>query len=111
VFVNEQTPAVPAATTGAAVFFPANWRSTEPIMSKYSPLAPSWVTSSLGHPADSAALQHAALGDHLAQCSAQRGRLQRLENGAVEFRRLVAGRFVTSALLLTLLIGASLMAL
>lgn len=80
-------------------------------MSKNYPLAPHWVTSSLGHPAAVAPHQHAALGDHLAQCSAQRGRLQGLENGAVELRRLVAGRFVTSALLLALLVGASLMAL
>ncbi|MDP2416855.1 MAG: hypothetical protein U1D25_00010 [Hydrogenophaga sp.] len=80
-------------------------------MPKISPLTPHWVTSSLGHPAAAAPHQHAALGDHLAQCSAQRGRLQGLENGAVELRRLVAGRFVTSALLLALLVGASLMAL
>ncbi|MDZ4130670.1 MAG: hypothetical protein U1E02_41840 [Hydrogenophaga sp.] len=80
-------------------------------MSKYASLAPHWDTSSLGCPADAAAPQHAALGDHLAQCSAQRGRLQRLENGAGSLRRLVAGRFVTAALVVTLLVGASLMAL
>jgi len=80
-------------------------------MSKYAPLAPHWATASLGHPADTALPPHAALGDHLAQCSAQRGRLQRLESGAVELRRLVAGRFITSALLITLLVAASLLAL
>jgi len=80
-------------------------------MSKYSPLSPHWDTSSFGHPTDAAPLQREALGDHLAQCSAQRSPLHRLENGAGELRRLVAGRFVTSALLLTLLVGASLMAL
>jgi len=80
-------------------------------MSKYAPLAPHWATASLGHPAAAAPQEHAALGDHLAQCSAQRGRLQRLESGAVELRRLVAGRFITSALLITLLVAASLLAL
>lgn len=80
-------------------------------MSQHAPLAPHWATASLGHPAAAAPQEHAALGDHLAQCSAQRGRLQSLENGAVELRRLVAGRFITSALLITLLVAASLLAL
>lgn len=80
-------------------------------MPKYSSLAPTWDTSSFGHPSEQAPRQHAALGDHLAHCSAQRGGLQRLGNGAVSLRRLVAGRFVTAALVLTLLVGASLMAL
>jgi hypothetical protein len=80
-------------------------------MSKYSSLASNSDTSSCGYPSDQAPLQHAALGDHLAHCSAQRGGLQRLGNGAVSLRRLVAGRFVTAALVLTLLVGASVMAL
>lgn len=80
-------------------------------MSKYSSLAPIWDTSSFGHPTDAAPLQRSALGDHLVHCSAQRGRLRRLENGAGELRRLVAGRFVTSAVLLTLIVGVSLLAL
>jgi len=80
-------------------------------MSKYSSLAPNWDTSSFGHPSDHAPLHRSALGEHLAHCSAQRGGLQRLGHGAVSVRRLVAGRFVTAALVLTLLVGASLMAL
>ncbi|MDO9146524.1 MAG: hypothetical protein Q7U52_02425 [Hydrogenophaga sp.] len=80
-------------------------------MSKYSPLAPNWDTSSFGHPSDQAPLQRSALGEHLVHCRDQRSKLHRLEHGAGELRRLVAGRFITSALLLTLLIGASLMAL
>lgn len=80
-------------------------------MPKYSSLSPTWDTSSFGHPTDAAPLQRSALGDHLVHCTAQRGRLQRLENGAGELRRLVAGRFVTAAMLVTLLVGASLLAL
>lgn len=80
-------------------------------MSKYSPLSPNWDTSSFGHPSDQAPLQSTALREHLAHCSAQRGRLQRLEHGAGQLRRLVAGRFVTAALVLTVMVSASLLAL
>ena len=74
-------------------------------MSKYAPLAPHWATASLGHPADT------ALGNPLAQGRAQRSHPQRLESGSGSLGRLVAGRFVTAALAVALLVAASLMAL
>jgi hypothetical protein len=76
-------------------------------MSKISSLAPSWDTSSFGHPADISPLERSALGDHLNQCGALRGPLQALQTGADELHGMVAGRVVTSVLVLMLLVGGS----
>lgn len=93
-FVIEQTPALCATTTGVRCFLtlPTRLLLTELLMSKYAPLAPHGDASSCGPPGDDTPRQ-------------------RLDNGAVELRRLVAERFVTSAWLLAVLLGASLMAL
>lgn len=70
-------------------------------------LAPHWATSSLGNPADISALERTALSDHLAHCGAQRGRLQVLWSGADELQGILAGRVITSAVVLALLFGGS----
>lgn len=80
-------------------------------MSKFSPQAPNWDTSSFGHPAEISPLQRSALGDHLAHCGAQRDRLQALGTGVGKLHGLLAERVVTSALLITLLVSALLLAL
>ncbi|MBU4519175.1 MAG: hypothetical protein KJ677_07150 [Gammaproteobacteria bacterium] len=76
-------------------------------MSKIPSMSPSWDTSSFGHPADISLRERSALGDHLAHCGAQRGPLQTLRNGADELQGLLAGRVITSAVVLTLLFGGS----
>jgi hypothetical protein len=76
-------------------------------MSKISSLTPSWDTSSFGHPADISPLERTALGDHLSQCGALRGPLQALQTGGDALQGLVAGRVVTSVLVLGLLFGGS----
>ncbi|MDP2065814.1 MAG: hypothetical protein Q8K38_07580 [Burkholderiaceae bacterium] len=74
-------------------------------MSKISSLAPCWDTSSFGHPADISPLERSALGDHLSQCGAMRGPLQVVQTGADGLHGLLAGRVVTSMLLILLLVG------
>lgn len=76
-------------------------------MSKIPSMSPSWDTSSFGHPADISLRERSALGDHLAHCGAQHGPLQTLRNGADELQGLLAGRVITSAVVLTLLFGGS----
>jgi hypothetical protein len=76
-------------------------------MSKIPSMSPSWDTSSFGHPADISLRERSALGDHLAHCGAQRGPLQTLRNGADELQGMLAGRVITSAVVLTLLFGGS----
>ena len=76
-------------------------------MSKITALSPNWDTSSFGHPADITPLERSALGDHLSQCGALRGPLQTLQTGADELQDILAGRVVTSALVILLLVGGS----
>ena len=76
-------------------------------MSKIPSMSPSWDTSSFGHPADISLRERSALGDQLAHCGAQRGPLQTLRNGADELQGLLAGRVITSAVVLTLMFGGS----
>lgn len=72
---------------------------------------PSWDTSSLGDPADVSALERVALADHLAHCGTLRGPLQALQTASDEMQGLLAGRFVTAVVFVTLLVGASWLAL
>lgn len=76
-------------------------------MSKMPSMTPSWDTSSYGHPADFSAQERSALGDHLNHCDSQRGPLQTLRSGADELQGVLAGRVITSAVVLTLLFGGS----
>lgn len=80
-------------------------------MMNRSTTTPSWDTSSFGHPADRSPLQRSELADHMVHCHAHQGHLQGLEDKARELRSLLAGRFVTSVLLLALLLGVSWLAL
>jgi hypothetical protein len=52
-------------------------------------------------------MERTALGDHLVHCGAQRGPLQTLRSGADELQGLLAGRVITSAVVLTLMFGGS----
>jgi hypothetical protein len=68
---------------------------------------PTWDTASLGRPASASALEHNALSAHLSDCGARRSRLHDLQSGADGLRQALAARVVTTALVLTLLLGAS----
>jgi len=72
-----------------------------------SSMAPTWDTSSFGHPADISTLERSALGDHLNQCGALRGPLHILRSGGNALHGLVAGRVVTSVVVLLVLFGGS----
>jgi len=72
---------------------------------------PCWSTSSFGHTADATPMELTALGEHLSLCQALTGRLFDLHCGAEAVHAFVASRFVTSLVVLgVLLIGIGLMA-
>ena len=74
-------------------------------MPNVSSLAPSWDTASLGHPADISPLELSVLGEHLNLCGHLGGPGQSLQAGAERIQGFLAGRVVTSVLVLTLLVG------
>lgn len=74
-------------------------------MPNVSSLAPSWDTASLGDPADISPLELSVLGEHLDLCAHLRGPWQNLQAGAERLQGFLAGRVVTSVLVLTLVVG------
>jgi hypothetical protein len=76
-------------------------------MSKTSSFEPRWDTASMGLPADISSNERTALSEHLSLCGALRGPLQSLQAGASEMRGALAGRVVTSLLVIVLLVGGS----
>lgn len=76
-------------------------------MSNTSSLEPRWDTASMGLPADISSTERSALSDHLSLCGALRGPLQSLQAGANEMQGMLAGRVVTSLLVIVLLVGGS----
>jgi len=77
-----------------------------PAMTKKLLHSPSWDTSSFGHPAEISSHERAALSDHLSLCAALRSPLQALRNGAGTVRGLLAGRVITSVLMVGMLAGS-----
>lgn len=74
-------------------------------MPKSTAFAPSWDTSSFGHPADLLPLERSALAEHLSLCSRSRGPFQNLRNGASLVRGFVAPRLVTTVFFVALMVG------
>ena len=70
----------------------------------------SWSTSAFARADESPSSQTSTLGEHLGLCRAARGRLFAWRCGVEAMHRFVAARFVTSLLVATVLIGASLLA-
>ncbi len=68
---------------------------------------PCWSTASFGDPVESLALEWEALGMHLDLCKGQHGRLFELRRLAQGLHGFVKLHFVTSLLIVTLLIGSS----
>lgn len=71
--------------------------------------APVWVTSSYGDPTDTMPMELAALGAHVAQCTASSGRLVAVHCGALRLRGLVTARLVTTLAVLAAVIGTGLL--
>jgi len=65
----------------------------------------SWETSSFGHPAEVSPHERAALSDHLSMCAALRGPLQILQSAAATVQGMLAGRVITSVLVVLMLAG------
>ena len=65
-----------------------------------------WTTSSFGGAADTSPMELSALGEHLDLCKGKHGRLFTLQCIAETLARFMAARFVTTLVLVALLIGA-----
>lgn len=76
-------------------------------MPKSTAFAPSWDTSSFGHPADTSPMECSALADHLSVCSRSRGPWPALRNGAAVVSSFVAPRLVTTVLVVAFLAGTA----
>jgi hypothetical protein len=69
--------------------------------------APGWITSSLGHTADTLPTELSELGAHLRACHGTRGRLFLLQCGGEAVRGFFGARIVTSLLVAVALIDAT----
>lgn len=69
--------------------------------------SPRWSTSSFGGTSDQSGKDASALREHLSVCSGQRGRWFTLRCVAETMNGFVTGRFVTTLVMASLLIGAS----
>ena len=67
--------------------------------------APAWTTASFGDSADTSPMELSALGEHLHLCKGSRGRLFALHCVAETMHGFVAARFVTTLVVVALLIG------
>jgi hypothetical protein len=66
---------------------------------------PNWSTASFGDAVDTSPMELSALGEHLHLCRSLSGRLFVLRCAAEAVRGFVASRFVTTLVVLTLVIG------
>jgi len=66
---------------------------------------PCWATASFGADADTSPMELSALGEHLHVCKGSRGRLFALYCAADAMHGFVAARFVTTLVVVALLIG------
>ena len=68
---------------------------------------PSWTTSSFGGTVDTTPMELSALGEHLDNCKGLHGRMFALQCAAETMNGFVSARFVTTLVVVALLIGAS----
>ena len=64
-----------------------------------------WSTASSDHTADTSPMELSALGEHLDRCKGSRGRLFALRSFADTLNGLVAARFVTTLVVVLLLMA------
>jgi hypothetical protein len=72
---------------------------------------PSWSTASFSDTTDTSPIELSALGDHLDLCQGSRGRLFTLRCVGEAVHGFVAARFVTTLVVVALLIGVTSLAL
>lgn len=72
-------------------------------MPHHTRLAPSWNTTSMGHPANVSRGELSFLKEHFTDCALLRGRLQALQSNAAAMQGLVSTRFMSIALTLVLI--------
>ena len=65
-----------------------------------------WTTSSFGGTADTSPMELSALGEHLGHCKGVPGRLFALQCAVETMNGFVSARFVTTLVVVALLIGA-----
>ena len=65
-----------------------------------------WTTSSFGGAADTSPMELSALGEHLGHCKGLQGRLFALRCAVETMNGFVSARFVTTLVVVALLIGA-----
>jgi hypothetical protein len=70
-------------------------------------VSPVWSTASFGRAADTLPMELSALGEHLNLCQGSRGRLFVLRSIAETMNTFLAARFVTTVVVVALLIGAA----
>ena len=70
-------------------------------------VTPCWSTASFGDTADTSPMELSALGEHLNLCRGSNGRLVALQCVAQTMHGFVAARFVTTLVMVALLIGAA----
>lgn len=68
-------------------------------------VTPSWSTASFGDAADTSPMELAALGEHLDLCNVSHGRVFALHCFAETMMGFVAARFVTTLVLVALMIA------
>lgn len=68
---------------------------------------PSWRTSSFGQTADTSPMELSALGEHLSLCRDSRGRLFALSCVAETMNTFLASRFVTTVVVVALIMGVA----
>lgn len=72
-------------------------------MTKSIAHSPHWKTSSFGHPADVSSLERDALSEHMSLCAGLRGPLHAFQSGAATVQGVLAGRVITSVVVVVLL--------
>ena len=77
-------------------------------MSNHTSFSPSWSTASFGHDAETSPMELSALGSHLKHCKEATGRWFAVRCVADALHAFVAGRVVTTWLVVALAIGAGL---
>lgn len=73
--------------------------------------SPCWSTASFGDAADTSPTELSALGEHLDLCRGSRGRLFAVHCVAQTMHGFVAARFVTTLVVIVLLIGVGVLVL
>jgi hypothetical protein len=83
----------------------------EPLMNPHLSLPPRWSTAAYGDPADTSPGELSALGEHLNLCRGSQGRWFGLHCAAERMNGIVAPRFITTLLVVTMMIAAALLVL